>query len=152
MNNLCDLYNSNVIVTYPFYDPELRVFKTDTYDISDVIGFEELTEIIYQSELLKVFNLNLEQDINISYQKIIKILAHIQKLNVDLKNNSINEFIHCIETIQEKYNCALLEDAFVFMFSYTYFFLTHKCISNILETNIINDENIKHLQVQINKQ
>jgi len=135
-------YNTKVVVTYPFYDPELRVFTIDKIDIEDVIGFEEMTEIIYQSELLKVFNLNPGQDVNISCQEIDKIFAHIQQVN----NESIKEFIKCVENVKEKCFCSTLEEAFMFMFSYTYFFLTHKCICNILENGEIQHENLNQLQ------
>ena len=57
------MYDSKFICTYSFYDPVLRKHHSDIpFDLDDVSDFEELSELLYQGEMLKVFKI---EDFNI---------------------------------------------------------------------------------------
>lgn len=140
------MYNSNFICTYSFYDTELRecYHKDEKYDIKDVEEFEEMSEIIYQAELLQVLglskefnaNINIDIDIEFNSEKIITIYNKI-------KTNP--SFMKCIEKVMNNNSYKDLETAFIALLSYHYFFLTHKCICNFLNTGKILDINIQNL-------
>ena len=128
-------YNSNFICTYGFYDPKLRQYCSEKYDLNDVNDFEDMSELIYQSELLQIFKISsINNDFNT--EKIID-LYNIIKLNL--------EFNECIEKIKKNHVCENFEIGFMILFSYDYFFLTHKCICDFLNTGKICDEYIDDL-------
>jgi len=136
-------YNSKFISTYGFYDTNLRQYCSEKYDLNDVNEFEDMSELIYQSELLQIFNIpseKLDPDFNI--EKIIDLYNNI-KLNL--------EFNKCIEKIKKIHVCENFEIGFMILFSYDYFFLTHKCICDFLNTGKICDEYISDLNKLINK-
>jgi hypothetical protein len=136
------MYNSQFISTYSYYDPELRnkFHSKENINVDDVNGFEELSEVIYQADLLRAFGFtvaDLETEI---------------EFNTTLMNELYNQFkIHlsfaeCIEKAKNKHLCEDLESGFVTLFSYDYFFLTHKCICEYLKDNNITEESINNLK------
>jgi hypothetical protein len=111
------LYNTGLIITYNFYDPILRKQCTDKFDLEDVEEFEDLSELIYQSELLKAFNLT---DITQLTNKMISDLYD------NLKTSDI--FLKYLEDMKSNFIYDDLETVFTLLFSYDYFFITHKHI------------------------
>ena len=136
------MYNSQFISTYSYYDPELRdkFHSGENIELEDVKGFEELSEIIYQADLLRAFGFT-----------VADLEAEIE-FNTTLMHELYNQFkIHpsfaeCIEKAKNKHLCEDLEAAFVTLFSYDYFFLTHKCICEYLKDNNIVEESINNLK------
>jgi len=136
------MYNSQFISTYSYYDTELRnkYHSEEKIEEDDVNGFEELSEVIYQADLLRAFGFtvaDLEKEI---------------ELNTTLMHELYNQFkIHpsfaeCIEKSKNKHLCEDLEAAFITLFSYDYFFLTHKCICEYLNDSNIRTESIENLK------
>ena len=136
------MYNSQFISTYSYYDPELRdkFHSEENINLDDVKNFEELCDVIYQADLLRAFGFTVED-----------LDAEIE-LNAELMHELYNQFnVHpsfaeCIEKAKNKHACEDLETGFVVLFSYDYFFLTHKCICEYLTTENISHENIDNLK------
>lgn len=134
------MYNSKLICTYSYYDPILRntFHFNEKFDLDDVEEFAEMSEFIYQSELLQIWGYEKQpENVELDTKKMIEIYNQIK---VDLN------FITCIEKAKETYICEDLESAFICLFSYDYLFLTHKCICDFLNTGLIRDENITALK------
>jgi hypothetical protein len=55
-----DNYESNIVLTYTYYDPKLRerFHKNDKFNIEDVADMEDMRDFIYQSELMRTFNIS----------------------------------------------------------------------------------------------
>ena len=110
-------YNTDLIITYNFYDPILRKQSNEKFDLEDVEEFEDLSELIYQAELLKAFNLT----------DITHLTA---KMITDLFNKLKSEptFLEYLESVKSNFIYEDLETIFTLLFSYDYFFITHKHI------------------------
>jgi len=136
------MYNSKFVCTYSFYDPELRhkYHKDDKFDLEDVKEFENLSELIYQAELLQILLLSnsFNPDANVAIE-----INNVMQIYNNIKSNVV--FMECVDKALNCHLCKDLETAFVFLFSYDYFFLTHKCISEYLNTGNVSELNIKNL-------
>lgn len=142
------MYNSKLICTYSYYDPILRKHHSDiTYDLDDVTGFEDIAEIIYQAELLRVFNIDpvdkslddSNEDIKLEITILYKLISSHQKM------------IECMKTAASLMISDDLELGLMVLYSFDYFFLTHKCVSDFLETGEISEENMNNLFNEVHK-
>ena len=140
------MYNSKLICTYSYYDPILRKHHSDiTYDLDDVTGFEDIAEIIYQAELLRVFNIDpvdkslddSNEDIKLEITILYKLISSHQKM------------IECMKTAAS----LMISDelGLMVLYSFDYFFLTHKCVSDFLETGEISEKNMNDLFNEVHK-
>jgi hypothetical protein len=132
-------YNKMVVLTYAYYDPELRPFLRENFDLNDVEEYEEMSEFIYQNEVLNVFSLpgfhfNMPENV---VSTLFKELREEMEEPILLmkKKNSCNEV-----------------DSFFYLFSYDYFFLTHVCICDFLRDGKIKPENLELLISRINSE
>ena len=106
---------------------------------------EEQKDFQYKKQLLEVFNTN--------YENIIKI-NEIQCLlyNKYCNNESLNEVLEFFKNNQTIIPLELsLETCFIFLFSYDYFYLLHKCLQDIHKYNKITKENIENIYFLIKK-
>jgi len=142
------MYNSKLICTYSYYDPILRKHHSDiTYDLDDVTGFEDIAEIIYQAELLRVFNIDpvdkslddSNEDIKLEITILYKLISSQQKM------------IECMKTAASLMISDDLELGLMVLYSFDYFFLTHKCVSDFLETGEISEKNMNNLFNEVHK-
>jgi hypothetical protein len=141
------MYNSKLVCTYSYYDPNIRVryHSNEKFDLEDVDGFEDLSEMIYQTELLKALGFSSGEIDNgklIDFNLKSELLTDLCN---KMKDNDIR-FLECIESVREKHICEDLESGFIILFSYDYFFLTHKCICDLLTSGQISDESIIRLK------
>ena len=127
------MYNSNFISTYAYYDAELSAHckplsdpeileKNDDSETSN-----EISNCIFQSDFLQAFNLtDFEEDlINKETKRLYKIFVEN------------GEFKACMKKVANKYVSEDLYIGFMLLFSYEYFFLTHSCICEYLNTKEI---------------
>jgi hypothetical protein len=139
------MYNSQFVCTYSFYDTTLRntYHKDEKYDLEDVEEFEELSELIYKTDLLRALQFTVDEvessgdNVCFNNEKLFE-LYNILKIDVG--------FMECIEKIRVKHCCEDSESGFVALFSYDYFFLTHKCICDILNEGKTCSDNINRLK------
>jgi hypothetical protein len=134
-------YNRNTIITYPFYDAKLRRFLKDKFDLKDVNEFEDLSEFIYQNEFMNTFNLGSSNE-HTPIDILTTLFGEIKLLNCHKMND-------ILKLLKEQYLCLNEDDAFVYLFSYDYFFLTHKCICDFLNEGEISKENLDNLERSI---
>ena len=139
------MYKSYFICTYSFYDPVLRELyhKHDTFNLEDVEEFADLSELVYQSELLQVLGIPASKP-DFDAEKMLEIYN---------KMKANEGFLKCVEKVTELHSYTDLETGFIALFSYDYFFLTHKCICDCFnnENNSIHQENLVALQSAITK-
>ena len=144
------MYNSQFVCTYSFYDSNLRnsYHRDEKFDLEDVEDLEDLAELIYKTDLLRAMQFTVDEversgdNVCFNNEKLLQ-LYDIVKADV--------EFMECIEKSREKHACKDLESGFVTLFSYDYFFLTHKCICDILnygkvDYGKVEEENINRLK------
>ena len=134
-------YNKNVALTYPYYDPVLRPFLRERFDMEDVEDFEDMSVFIYQNEFLNLFYMTDEND-SCGFIEPTDILSTIfQKMKND-KMSSI------IEKVRDKHHLdsdMTEDDVFIYLFSYDYLFLTHKCVSDFLNSGEIKVDDLENL-------
>ena len=137
------MYKSNFTCTYSFYDPVLRdcYHKEDKFNLADVEEFTDMSELVYQAELLQVLNISATPlysgNVEFNTEQILELYNHV-------KPNT--QFIECVEKAKYHHSCEDLEIAFMVLFSYDYFFLTHRCVCDFLNTGKINDSHITALK------
>jgi len=127
-------YKTKIIITYPYYDPELRPFLTDKFDLEDVLEFEDMAEMIYRNDFLSIFGTDEEC---VSFPK---------ELFNQIRNDECMDQI--IQLIKKKHSCKEDEDAFIYLFSYDYMFLTHKCICSFLENRKLSGDEIDFINLK----
>ena len=142
------MYNSKLICTYSYYDPNLRKHHSDiTYDLDDVSGFEDIAEIIYQAELLRVFNIDpIDKSLDDSNEDI--------KLEITILYNLISSQQKMIECMKKAASLMISDDlelGLMILYSFDYFFLTHKCVSDFLEMGEISEQNMNNLFNEVHK-
>jgi len=138
------MYNSQFISTYSYYDPNLRnnFHSEENIALDDVKEFEELSEIIYQADLLRAFGFTVEDlEAKIELQLNAELIHELYS-----QFNVHPSFAECIEKAKNKHLCEDLEYGFIALFSYDYFFLTHKCICEQLNNGNIKAESIDNLK------
>jgi hypothetical protein len=139
------MYNSQFVCTYSFYDPNLRTLyhTNERYDLEDVEEFEELAELVYKTDLLRAMQFTVDEvesageNVCFNHDKLIE-LYDVVKVDVG--------FMECIEKSKEKHLCEDSESGFITLFSYDYFFLTHKCICDIVNEGNVCSDNIIRLK------
>ena len=142
------MYNSKLICTYSYYDPNLRKHHSDiTYDLDDVSGFEDIAEIIYQAELLRVFNIDpIDKSLDDSNEDI--------KLEITILYNLLSSQQKMIECMKKAASLMISDDlelGLMILYSFDYFFLTHKCVSDFLEMGEISEQNMNNLFNEVHK-
>jgi hypothetical protein len=145
------MYDSNFTCTYSFYDPVLRneYHKDDKYDLDDIKEFEDMSEMIYRAELLQILGINNQEP----YDNICESFGFKTENLMDIYNRvKFNaDFLKCVENVKQLYSYKDLEDGYIALFSYDYFFLTHKCLCDFINFGKITDKNIINLRKAVNK-
>ena len=164
------MYNSKLICTYSYYDPNLRKHHSDiTYDLDDVSGFEDIAEIIYQAELLRVFNIDpidkslddsnedIKLEITILYNLLSSQLLRLPPTEFprsptpSATARSQQKMIECMKKAASLMISDDLELGLMILYSFDYFFLTHKCVSDFLEMGEISEQNMNNLFNEVHK-
>ena len=130
------MYNSHLICTYSFYDSVLRekYHKDENIDLEDVSDLEDMSEFVYRAELLQAFGGNCDFDTN---EKVRFDIDIIKELYNKIKASG-SKFMECIEKATNKLLSNDSISGFILLFSYDYFFLTHKCLCDFLNGDIID--------------
>lgn len=128
------MYNTKFICTYNYYDPNLPILKP-LKDDTDVKDLEDVSDDLYKAEFLQLFGLKTYED-NI----IEKALSEIS-----LKIKAYKPFSECILKAANRMMSEDIEVGIYVLYSYHYFYLTHICVSEFLETGEISSEPISLL-------
>jgi hypothetical protein len=142
------MYNSQFICTYSFYDTALRnkYHSQDKFDLEDVEEFADFSDLIYQADLLKAFCYSSAEVETGKIEFTLKM-----DLLMELYDKIIIDpgFLHCVELAKTKHVCEDNKMGFTVMFSYDYFFLTHKCVSEFLNSGEISIKTINDLKTAL---
>jgi hypothetical protein len=153
-------YNHNILTTYEYYDKELSDYvDCNNFDFEDVKEYQDMSQIIYQSEFLGIFNIN---DIN-NDEDNHKINITIHNLYNKIKDDIVirellelvkNKYVARLPIIIDESNNEILQNTdiqgFIIFFSYDFFFIIHKSIRDIITTGEIQAETIDIIQKKIN--
>ena len=134
------MYNTKFVCTYN--TPEVFL-ETDTVT-DDEKAF--IRDVIYRQELLDIFGIeNIENIDNhnkngddLKIDDAIKELYNRVKVCTNLTN--------CMVKVAGYYATTDEEIGLMLLFSYDYMYLTHKCISEYLETGEISEDAMKDLE------
>ena len=132
---ICYMYNSKFICTYNYYDPSLCGIGLQTglkIDMDDCEDLEDMADILYRAELLQIFGIS-EYDDN-----VIGTIMH--DLFLQLESNE--ELQICMKNAAAVFLSEDIETGFIALFSYTNFFVTHRCICEFLENGTISSESM----------
>jgi protein associated with RNAse G/E len=152
-------YNHNILTTYQFYDSKLRIYCDEQYDLADVEEFEDMADMIYKTEILEIFGLNDIDDLNDNLEfnemfnnlfQILYPLPEIKEFVEKIITNHIPELPDFIDEEGHPMNKQehIIRQAFAILFSYQYFFISHKCVRD-MNTRGELTENSKSLLRQI---
>lgn len=124
------MYNTKVICTYN---------TPDVFSVDDTVSEEEknfVRDVIYRQELLNI--LGMEEFNDSEMERTIHELFKKVREEPFLKECMIKLSGHFLNIDQEI--------GLMLMFSYDYMYLTHICISELLDTGIISEKNMSNLR------
>ena len=122
---------------------ECRYCKDDIFLPSDKISKEEkdnVRDILYKEDLLEIFSIHEDRQFH-------EFENHICELYKKIKDNK--ELIKCMTYGAAKFLSENEETGLCVLYAYDYMYLTHKCVSEYLETGVISKENIKLLKERL---
>jgi hypothetical protein len=124
------MYNTKVVCTYN---------TPDVFSVDDNVSEEEknfVRDVIYRQELLNI--LGMEEFNDSEMERTIHELFKKVREEPFLKECMIKLSGHFLNIDQEI--------GLMLMFSYDYMYLTHICISELLDTGIISEQNMANLR------
>ena len=124
------MYNTKVVCTYN---------TPDVFSVDDTVSEEEknfVRDVIYRQELLNI--LGMEEFNDSEMERTIHELFKKVREEPFLKECMIKLSGHFLNIDQEI--------GLMLMFSYDYMYLTHICISELLDTGIISEKNMSNLR------
>ena len=145
------MYNANLVCTYSYYDKTLRnlYHSNEQIDLDDVSDFEDFSELIYKTELLKALCFTIEEietfreDISFNSEKVLELFNFFKESPC---------LIDLFELSKIKHSYGDIEMGFVSLFSYDYFFLSHKCFCDYCLNGVVSKENAISLKKTLERQ
>lgn len=124
------MYNTKFVCTYN---------TSEVFINSDDITYNEtefIRDAIYRQELLNIFGMS-------NYNET-KMVNKIHKLYEKIKDNE--ELKECMVYLAHHFMSIDEEFGLMILFSYTYMYLTHNCVCELLETGEITKKNMDKLK------
>ena len=125
------MYNTKIVCTYNTSEIFLEHDK-----ISDNEK-EFVRDAIYRQEFLNILGIE-------DYNNYIEMESKIHELYKKVNNNTFLK--ECMLKLSGKFFNIDHEFGLMLMFSYDYMYLTHICISELLDTGIISETNMSNLR------
>ena len=125
------MYNTKVVCTYN--TPEIFL----EYDKISDNEKEFIRDAIYRQEFLNILGIE-------DYNNYIEMESKIHELYKKVNNNTFLK--ECMLKLSGKFFNIDHEFGLMLMFSYDYMYLTHICISELLDTGIISETNMSNLR------
>jgi hypothetical protein len=135
------MYNTKVVCTYNTNEVFL---ETDNVTDNEKAF---IRDVIYRQELLDILGIN-DIDNNDNTNNDLKIDNAIKELYNRVKD--CTNLTNCMVKLAGNYMTTDEEIGLMLLFSYDYMYLTHKCISDYLETGKISDDNMRSLENILN--
>lgn len=115
---------------------ECRYYRDDVFLDTDDINEEEklfIRDILYKEDVVNIFSIDYNDDFE-EFSNLISELFEKIKDCLPLKK--------CMEKMAAKLLSDDLVNGLTIMYSYDYMYITHKCVSEYLETGSISQKNI----------
>ena len=116
------------------------IYNSDeVFLVSDKISENEkkfVRDVLYRNDILYIFDLD-EYDENIVNEMIFNLYKKLEQ-NKNFKN--------IIEIISNKFCVNPNEESLIILYSYDFLYLTHKCVSDLLENNEICKDSLNKLK------
>jgi predicted RNA methylase len=124
------MYNTKVVCTYNTPD----VFSVDDNITEEEKGF--VRDALYRQELSNILGIEDFED-----SEMEKTIHELYKKTIE------NPFLkECMIKLSGQFMTIDCEFGLMIMFSYDYMYLTHICVSELLDTGIISEKNIEKLR------
>ena len=123
------MYNTKYVCTYESSE-HLTDDKISEYEK------QHIQDVLYREDLLSVFDIEEYDDTTINYA-IHDVFEQI-KTHVELKL--------CMTKLANSFMSTDEEMGLVILYSFDYFYLTHLCVSELLDTGKISQENMDNLK------
>lgn len=120
---------------------ECRYHKDDVFLESDHVNQYEksfIRDILYKEDLLNIFLIDYFDNDFDAFSNVITELYSKIKACLPLTE--------CMKKMAAKVISEDLQTGLCILYSYDYMYITHKCVSEYLETGIISEENMKLLE------
>lgn len=122
-----DFYNSDYNTTYQ--------------DIKD----DDYSDVVYKFDLLKVFNMNENDEFDLVTQRVGKIYTYLQNNGV-LQNNEFNKILIKSSSKIMSYD---KEIGFMMLFSFDTLYLVHRLIKDFINNKQLNNTIIQEINNKI---
>ena len=118
---------------------ECRYHKDDIFLETDQVNEYEksfIRNFLYKEDILNIFFIEINDDFDVFANVISELYNRIQ--------HSL-PLTQCMKKMAAKIMSEDLQTGLCILYSYDYMYITHKCVSEYLETGTISDENMKLL-------
>ena len=118
---------------------ECRYHKDDVFLETDDVNDEEkdfIRDILYKEDVINIFSIDLNENTNVFEIVILELYNKIKDCS-QLKN--------CMKKMANMFMSEDEEIGLTILYSYDYMHITHKCVSEYLESGLISKENIELL-------
>jgi hypothetical protein len=124
------MYNTKVVCTYNYYNPEMPVFEPlkNTSDIDP--DMEDASSELYKAEFLQLFGLE-TYDNTVIQDTMAEVLDKIK---------DYPPFLSCLQKGAAKVLSQDIQIGFMILYSYHYFYITHLCVIEFLEKGSISED------------
>jgi hypothetical protein len=108
---------------------------------TDIQETDIIRDILYKEDLINIFEIDTNSNFNVFNDVISNLYEKIKK-NVFLKE--------CMERLASKFMCTDEEFGLCILYSFDFMYLTHKCVSEYLDNELMSNENMSLLKNSIN--
>ena len=119
---------------------ECRYHKDDVFLETDNVNDYEKTfirDILYKEDLLNIFSIDYFNDDFDAFSNVILELYN--------KIKTCEPLTECMKRMGAKVMSEDLQSGLCILYSYDYMYITHKCVSEYLESGSLSEENMKVL-------
>jgi hypothetical protein len=121
---------------------ECRYHRDDVFLETDNISENEkyfIRDVLYKEDLLNIFSIDCfeDDDFNIFSNVISQLYSKIE---------DCLPLTECMKKMGAKVMSEDLQTGLCILYSYDYMYITHKCVSEYLETRSLSKENMKLLE------
>jgi hypothetical protein len=118
---------------------ECRYHKDDVFLETDNINENQkylIRDILYKEDILNIFNIECNDDFDIFTNVIAELYIRIKDC-LPLKE--------CMTKMAARIMSEDLHLGLCILYSYDYMYISHKCVSEYLETGLLSEENMRLL-------
>lgn len=119
---------------------ECRYHKDDVFLETDQLSENEkyvVRDILYKEDLLNIFSIECFND---DFDTFANVIAELYS-----KIKDYSPLKECMKEIAAKIISEDLQLGLCILYSYDYMYITHKCVSEYLDTGSLSEENMKLL-------